>query len=502
MFRGLILLACIILFFSLSSAHVRCGTVQFAENAANPAKKILAKSGCSPRDYYGDVLERRTQHFIIYYTLGKAHAVKTTAYIDSLAKYLEQAYELHTKTLGMRGILAVNHGYHYEKRVPTGLYPVEVIDTGLLRNHEGEFSTAFGLTFSPSGGKATQIAIENDFLYGATCGKPSSTNPFISKINGDYSQPNKWHLALKATVFHELYHSFQMGQVGILDNNLFWLEASATGVEDIGAPEVNDYISYLSYNFSNLGKSMNNLSDMEMYGYATLYLFLYSELGPHFDSEIWNYFSNSRFAGDKFSRQLARLAYSRNMDAEDLFHKYASSIFYSGQRAAFASPGSLYWNDMQKWPEWQLKQSFPRELPAGAFYFLKKTDDDMPSINSVVKASSLSYSGGDSSVWVFSRLLEREFVPDGDEPYEEHARGFVAYPSPWRPNRNAGIKFGPLPKSATGVEIRSSNGALLERIKGKPGDVLTWEPKKRLAPGILYYRALPYGKNQVLIVEY
>jgi len=96
-----------------------------------------------------------------------------------------------------------------------------------------------------------------------------------------------------------------------------------------------------------------------------------------------------------------------------------------------------------------------------------------------------------------SRLLEEEYVA----PPEITAKEMMAYPNPWNPKRFK-VSFGPLPENSSGVEIRSSNGALLKRIDGEAGDILTWQPEKFPAPGILYYRTLPFGKNKVLIVQY
>jgi hypothetical protein len=484
------------LFFSQSfgAGGVRCGTMQFAENSKNAGIKSLAKSGCVPENYYGRVLERKTEHFIIYYTQEKVHAIKTPYFIDSLAKYLEQAYKLHTGSLGMKGISGASQTYHYKKNVPDNLYPVEVLDLGLLRDLEGEYATVFGITFTQSAPWKTQIAIENDFLYGADCQGNPSTKPFKTIKGVDY----EWHLALKVTVFHELYHSFQMMQLSISENRTFWLEASATGVEEIGAPEVNDYINYLylpSAVFYNPGISIEN-SDGDRYDYAILYLFLFSELGPRFDSAIWSYFS--RYPKEKFSAQLTRLVDSLrridkiDMDSEELFHKFASQVFYSGQRAAF-SQSQLYWKDMPEWPEWTLKHSISSVLPAGAIDFIiRASGDEPPDMGSLVKIDSLNY--GDSSVWVLSRLLEKPSAPS-------LAKGvFAAYPNPWNPTLYPKIHF----KNTGGanVEIRSANGALLKRINKNSEDSWDWEPPKKPAPGILYYRTLPYGKNKVLIVEY
>jgi len=491
-----ILLTFATLFFSPSfgADGVRCGTLQFIENSKSKTRTLLAKPGfenCVPGNYYGEVKEFRTQHFIIYYTQQGEHAVKAQSYIDSLAKYLEQAYKLHKDSLGMNGILGTSRTRHYQKNVPLGLYPVEVIDTGLLRGDEGEYTTAFGLTFptNASSLRATQIAIENDFLYGADClGNPSKTS-FVSSKNEKYSDQDKWHLALKVTTYHELYHSFQTAQTYITDNNTFWAEASATGAEEIGAPEVNDYVSYIQNVPSRCqGRFMESCD--KGYGYSILYLFLFSELGPRFDAAIWKYFS--KYPGSNFSVQLARLADSLHMDAEDLFHKFASHLFYSGKRANF-SPGSLFWGDMPEWPEWRIKQTVPMVLPAGAFDFIRKTSEEIPITDSVARISSWEY--GDSSIWVLSRLLEKEFVPM--PPKGELA----AYPNPWNPRRHPAVRF-KVPENVNKVEIRSSNGALLERIAIDSESSLIWQPKKIPAPGILYYRTLPHGKNKVLIVEY
>ncbi|MCL2101949.1 MAG: hypothetical protein FWH22_09595, partial [Fibromonadales bacterium] len=499
MFRYAILIVFIALGFSQSFA--RCGTVQFALNAENTERRILAKPGfnnCVPEKYYGAVLDTQfvanNQGFIIYYTLEGAHAT-TKIFVDSLAKYLAQAYNLHKNVLGMKEIQGARQTRHYRKDVPLGFYPIEVIDTGLLRNNEGDFTDAFGLTFTPNrSSRATQIAIENDFFYGANCEDKLSTTPFPSFVHGDYSGPDKWHLALKVTIFHELYHSFQLSQVNITDNNRFWLEASATGTEEIGAPEIDDYINYIFRKstsgaiyptgaFANLGGAMEQ---EDGYGYAVLYLFLYSELGPRFDSAIWDYFA--KHPENNFAKQLASVADELGKNPDTLFHKYATDIFYSGNRAEFSPyeygvSSSLA--DMPLWPEWRINTNTQNNwnLPVGAINFILKTNEQHPKTDQAIKVSSLNY--GDSSIWVLSRLLESEYIrptPKGE---------FAAYPNPWNPRKTSDLKFKNLPENSKGIEIRSSNGSLLERIHSEEEEKdPIWHPKRNPAPGILYYRSL------------
>jgi len=463
----------------------------------NPQKRITAKKEIAASS--DGVQERITSHFIIFYVTEGQHAIKTSAYIDSLAKYLEEAYDFHKNTLGMKSILGPSRTDFYDKVVPSGLYPIAVMDIGVWEKeyeNDPDYCGTFGMT-SPSYYsrtiRETQIFMENDFIYGAGC--PAAGKPF----RPDYLR--NWHLALKVTVYHELYHSFQffhLAQFNFYTGNTFWMEASAAGVEEMGAPEVNDYISYLPSVFYSPGKSMNNLvpENGEQYAYATLYLFLSFELGLKFDSYIWDYYE--KYPQKTFAEQLALLHANSQReegeDIEDLFHKYATHVFYSGTRAA-SSPYPPFSADMQDWPDWRPNNTFPRYLRDGTFDYIRTT----PYTDSVARISSLKLNDNDS-IWVLSRLLSKEFVPP--LPLPPPLKEFAAYPNPWKPKRSEKVKFGPLPANSTGVEIRSANGALLKRFTGEMGDTLTWQPEKLPAPGILYYRTLPYGKNKILLLEH
>lgn len=467
----------ILLFSHGFGAGIRCGTVKFFENS----QKKLAKMNYNAATFRGTVKLKESKPFIIYYTTEGQHAVKSESYIDSLEKYLHQAYEHHKQILGMENIRGALRTYFYNQRVQNNLYPVEVMDLGV---EDTDNCGVLGAVFSPPGNSATatQIAIENNFEYDVFCrgyGRP-----------GEPMTDYPWHVALKLTIFHELYHSFQVAYTPITNNTLFWAEASATGVEEIALPEINDYILFFSRIFNMPGVSMDSLSNYQnpyqyYYGYASLYLFLYSKLGPKFDSAIWNYFSKNPY--NKFSMHLARLADSLGYNPEDLFHEYAKGVFYSGARANSSS----FWPDMHIWPTWKVNLTRRNPLPAGTFDFIRKTVDDVPIIDSVARITPLE----DYSIWVLSRFLEKDFVPP------QPAIELAAYPNPWNPRKNPVLRFN-LPEKANEVEIRSSNGALLERIKREPGTSLDWQPKKAPAPGILYYRTLPYGKNKVLIVSY
>jgi hypothetical protein len=503
-----VLFIAIMLSQSFAVEDMRCGTMHFAENFQNMQRKMSAKiENCDAWNLYEQVYSKRSTNFIIYYTKDGPHAVKTEAYIDSLAIYLEQAYKHHRDSLGMKHSLGtyvgIHRTWHYQQIIPAGLYPVEVLDLGLLRGTElHKYAMTYGITFAPDSRypKVTQIAIENDFLRGANCSGAPSTIPFTSDINGDYSR--KWHLALKVTVFHELYHSFQYMYFNMFANGSasFWMETSAVGVEEIGAPEINDYIAYLRNVFFNPGISMENPPNiMYIYGYAPLYLFLYSKFGSKFDSYILDSFS--KYPKMKFAVHLARLADSLGIDEEELFHEYAKSVFFSGRRTSAQQASAFsFWPDQYMWPAWGTRSMSNAHsvLPDATIDFIRVTSRDRKPSTDSAKISILDY--GDSSVWVLSRLLESEYVPLVPQ------KPFVAYPNPWNPKKNSPVvRFANLPPNAKGVEIRSANGAFIEKIHRKSEneeEPLIWEPNKFPAPGILYYRALPNGKNKVLIVQF
>jgi len=473
----------LVLLFSQSFGQggIRCGIMNI-----DPQKKVVAKKAYSTAGRKETVHTRKSSPFIIHYTKEGNHAA-TETYIDSLETYLHQAYKLIKDSLGMkRGISGAANTYFYEKS-SGGLYPIEVLDIGIAEPEDG--CDVLGAVFTPYGKQstATQMYIENDFIYGTSCKYGKKGDPMTGNI---------WK-TLKETTFHELYHSFQTAYSAISSNNIFWMEAGATGVEEIAVPSSNDYIGSLRSVFQGLPRTSINSFDsysssedrQKFYSYATLYLFLFSKIDPKFDSAIWNYFSKN--SKDKFPMQLARLADSLGYDPEDLFHEYVTKIFYSGSRAN-SSPYGLFWpDDMPSWPDWKTNPSEPQVLPAGTFDFIRAISGKEPSTDSVTRKTPLD----GNLVWAISRLLDSTFVPP--PPKIE----FAAYPNPWNPKQNPELHFS-LPEKTDAVEIRTSNGALLERVKGEAGKPLDWQPKKTPAPGILYYRALPYGKNKVLIVSY
>jgi hypothetical protein len=486
-----------------------CGTFQYLENMRNPRfAKSSAQCDLSASEVYVD----STAHFVLYYTLEGPHRIASantahpTAYIDSLKKYLEAAYALHSGKLNMGTIKGITFTDQYQKRVPAGKYPVEVLDIGLLRGQEGEYTKTLGITVSSiQDAHSTQIFIENDFRFGATCESPGICTENLSASCATIKGPKgddyriKWWLPLEVTVIHELYHAFQFVLVDMTAYNptlTFWAEASATGAEEVGAPDVDDYWSYLESASLLTGSSLSAYSDGNGYGAAPFYLFLLHHLGDGFDRQIWNFFK--KYPQDDFWTQYSNLMAARKLSGEELFFQFAHSMLFTGTNAALMPPEDssalIFAADQANWASWRVhtEQGSPavrkRGLAKGAFDLVQMETE--PILDSVGLYERFFVKG--VPIFVMSRIGAGTSAGTGDRP-------FYAYPNPWNPLTQT-VKFKNPPVN-DGIELRTADGLVFERIP-KTKVNREWSPQYLPAPGILYYRALPHGKAQKLLVEY
>jgi len=531
-------------FFILISAHLSlavspCGFSRLHDHLHNAlAARTVATTSttCAAGDLYDNVQVFTTAHFRIYYTLSGPHAALGATptqtkppFIDSLAATLEKAWTLHTTTLGMRAPKPMLRTTHYRRSDFPTLYPVEVIELTLLRDTDqimgGPCEGCYGLTYpgDPSDAEATELLIDNDFVYA------SSSDPTVQSIQGnctytlpetplisnnvDYSQA--WNKAIRVTAFHELYHATQLRYLDFREHESFWFEASAVGVEEMGAPEVNDYWQYLDAVFRQPGTPVTANRSLLPYGQATLYLFLHTALGPLFDASLWQGFNNN--PSEEFPAQLAQVAQSLEMDAETLFHAYAISLFFSGHRERL-HPGTPISADQAQWPSWSVHSTLAGDVASGAFDYIRQAPGTgaLPQ-NAESRASLLLWDKdslparvyplenqqqlalaladpSDSSLLVLSRL---QGPTSTDSTSSVSAQ---AWPNPW--NGTDPVCFGPLPTNSRGVEIRTADGLLLTRL-ARSGATTCWQgliDDHRIAPGVLHWRVLPHGKTQVLLV--
>lgn len=524
-----------------------CGTEKFIKHQKQIKTGLLSRSiaqsaltSCPEESYYDKIDTILTKHFVIYYTLEGPHAT-TESFLDSLTFYLEKAWNLHTTKLGMKPPKAMSRSYHYKQENPLGLYPVEVIDIDLLRDTDnlmgGSCHGCFGLTYpgDPENPEATILMIDNDFKYtpeynqqeawitdskGKECSYPIATKELYNNNQTSYSYFDYPEKAIQVTAFHELYHAAQIRYMSFIDYPSFWFEASATGVEEIGAKEVNDYWGYLYDIFDYPGTALSALNQDN--SAVVFYLYLYENNGPLFDASIWEAYSKN--PEKPFYEILSKKWVAQGIEPDSAFHDFAKQLFFTNTRSKYKPTDSLYYEDMPHWPEMTIRPyneknqnlsslafnylSIKSSMPDISYFkgqaslFFWNSDDSEVSIKSLLNADDIdlwrsTISESDSAILVLSR-----FSDDSPTIVPLVAKPLRAYPTPWQGTTE--LCFSPLPNTRSFIEIRNRIGNLVIRIPTnstthclKPDYI-----KSIMSPGLYHFRVGSHGKTTPLLLIY
>lgn len=515
--------------------------LQASVTRANRAD-LFSITNCATEAYYNKVLSKKTEHFHIFYTLEGPHATKKE-FVDSVAVNLERAYTMHTKDLGMHKPIGPTKTHHYNKDVDKGLYAVEIIELDLIRDASRIFNRqtcegCFGLTlpvhdeYYIEDTDTTQLFIDNDFKYispstgkrksmddNPECTYIESSIPLTQQATGDDFSKN-WNSAIRITSFHELYHASQLTYLNMYNYWTIWFEASATGVEEIGAPEVNDYFGYINNYLKNekiIGVPLNAISDTFTYGVSPLYLYLYNNINKKFDHEIWEGFEKN--PEKSLDQQLSSYLKKRKLNGDSVFHDFAVRLSFSGDRSKAIDSKKWLHKDEKDWNslEYNMSPTFTPDTSRFMFDYYAGSQPDITNYKGDV--SAVVYRDGkakiipvkttntadsiystlskvDSIVWVFSRFGESDFV----ETIVTNTK-LRAYPTPWR---EGSLCFTPLPRDKDYVEIRNRRGAIVMHEKYQ-GTLLCIEENKvreKMAPGVYWFRAGNSGKAEKFMIVY
>ncbi len=541
----------IVAFLLLGTALARetsCGTVRLFQHAketkSKPATKLMAratstKEACTADDLYDSVYTRKTEHFQIFYTLEGPHQT-TEEFIDSLAVDVESAWNFHTKKMGMLPPLGTNLAYHYQQKISDGLYPVEVLDIDLLRNTReilgGQCHGCYGLTI-PSDDRFDQseLMIDNDFKFTPPRGAIKDTLiinekkcPYsvsteeLENVHHQYSYAEHWETALRVTAIHELYHAVQLRYLDMYNYWTFWFEASASGIEEIAAPDVDDYYGYLPTMFNNMGTPLDQMQ--EDYGAGIFFMYLYNHVDQKADKFIWEEFSKR--PSRSFQENLYLFADKKDLSADSLFQDFATRLSFAGKRSSSLDSTQWIVKDQASWPDFNYQKNtsstatFTPQLEKFSYKFFSAGRPFLDQFKG--KASLVLYANGkaevknmrntnsvdsafvkiskdprvDSIAWIFSRFISNESLPTIITDSTLHA-----YPTPWR---QGNLCFSLLPESKGFIEIRNRRGDLVsrERYEGRTLCLDEDRVKKLMVPGVYQFRAGSSGKTKKFLIVY
>jgi len=554
LFVTLALLSCAVVSFARNG---RCGTDMLIQHnralQADPnlsARTVISDAGtCTPEDYYDTVYSRTTDHFQVFYTLNGPHKT-TEEFIDSLEVYAEFAYKFHTKNMGMLAPLGQTKTLHYQQNVEDGLYPIEVIDIDNMRDSRiligGVCHGCYGITIPHSTQTgASELLIDNDFRYTPYGGVPKrdsvnfndkvckytvATEELTNELH-DYSYATQWDKALRVTAIHELYHAVQVRYLDLYKYSNFWFEASATGMEEIAAPDIDDYYSYLPGMFQMMGTPLNIADLVEnsyqytnvTYGTGIFLMYLYNHVDKKADKYFWESFSKK--PGEAFSNHFISFAKSKNINPDSTFHDFATRLAFSGNKTSFLDTAQWITEDQYFWPELKYEQNeaddtFNPALGKMAYAYVMNGKPDMNEYKGNVSvvlfkgnSAKVSYMPSvydaetmyaeasadpaiDSLGWVFSRFDSDVLYPLDTKTIPMHA-----YPMPWR---EGNLCFTPLPENKNFVEIRNRRGDLVTREKYSGRTLCLDETTVRnlMVPGVYRFRAGSSGKTKDFLIIY
>jgi hypothetical protein len=198
--------------------------------------------------YTSDAAARTDPRYDADKRVNARHGAANFAYVENYATYFEASWHHYFEGL-------------IRYRVPPGVsaserYHVYVYDVG---------SGAYGVTYTelilPGGRATSSIAVRNHY-----------------RGLGDNDDPNKEQGAMKVTAAHEFFHAIQFGHPigGDWD---WWMEASATFMEDEVFDAVNDYSNYLDDWFKTPEVPLDQEGDNREYGSMIFCKYLSERLG-------------------------------------------------------------------------------------------------------------------------------------------------------------------------------------------------------------------------------
>ncbi len=207
-------------------------------------------------------------------------------WVEETALAFEKAYRTEVDTLGYREPL--NFQIY-------GFYPVYISDQGAIY---GGTTPDSQITSNPWT-YTSYIEVDNDYI-------------------GNFY--TKGFHALRVTCAHEFHHAVQLAyQNTYSDGDGWFYEVTATWMEDVVYPEVNDYLDYLKFYFNQPQLSLDHFDGAHEYAMA-----------------IWNHFIQKYFNRLMIRKVWEKIPYSSALDAWDLTLSESSNFNLSSAILEFS----------------------------------------------------------------------------------------------------------------------------------------------------------------------
>jgi hypothetical protein len=500
----------------------KCGfpIVLNASNPSNPEMFYKLESYYVKRDSLDLSIMSPSGHFKIHYTLMGIDAIPTydrnqnliPDYLEFVSNSFDRAWEIEIDSLGFRPPPDIDGNSR-------SVYPVEcrllsVYGSTIWNPETDEIHNLPGINY------VTTVEINTNFSF-----------VYYPTAKDDIERDS---MAIAITAAHEFNHALQCGYRLWPENSFFYdiwfIESSATFMEEVVASEVNDYLNYLPAYFDHtsfpLDESSGDLSD---YGKVVFEIMLGKFYGNDITRKVW-----VGIVEQRARPALERVLQSEGSSLPRQMVNLATWLYYTGEDRFI--PGQ-YFPDAALFPEVDFipadtigpnaQTVLEDSLPRLAFQWYESPYQSSQSIKALLQVLQGSSASDLSAVYIdvlsksyyqipasTSFNLPFQLIPDilpfaavstGVEDQLQKYRlltrslqtaaesEFVVFPQPFvLSEHQAYLTFKNVPHSAQ-IFIFSSNGRLLQTLRNESQfPYIYWDLStnqgKTIGSGVYLYR--------------
>ncbi|MGL1934743.1 MAG: hypothetical protein OCD01_06970 [Fibrobacterales bacterium] len=358
------------------SSHHHSSPTDLSMSVTHTSKKVSASHRlCTHIDFNDSVYSFESEHFVLYYTRTGIHKIAGSTdntyqkYLDTMGIKLEQAYNFYTDSLQLDVSKPFPTSYQYDQPAIAGKYTIEIVDVHHLRSDKRtdlqddiQFEAIYGFVVpNKEDFNYTHMFVENDYLYTyrgtpeqlfespqGTCSYYESNTPIISESSGaTVSYASEKEKAFDVTVVHELYHAFQFNYEKNFKTLHFWFEASATGMEDILSPDINDYWQYTNSLFNSPDSSILTTNRKHEYGQGLFLHYILHRFPNAIEKQIWEHRAANAGSPIAESFDFVFSTYY-NTTFNEVYNDYSAQLLFSGLRSS--SDPDPFNSDMSQFP--------------------------------------------------------------------------------------------------------------------------------------------------------
>ncbi len=320
------------------AAGHKCGfpLVLQANNPANAELHRLYKTYRAQQIEYQSIYISPSGHFAIHYDPQAIPQYDRNNdgfpdYLDFVAKSFDRAWRVEVDTLLFKAPPD-------SSGAPRSVYPVYC--SGSVGGDYGYTDLIYGIAIP---GLADSIYVTRIFV---------NTNFNFVQYPGVSDPIVRDSMAIAVTGAHEFNHALQMAYgLWPAPIDFWWIESSATYMEEVVAPAVNDYLNYVPYFYRSTDQPMDDyVNSLQNYGKVLLEIMLGKTYGRDITRRVWE-----KIHTERPKPALEDVLHQSGSDFASTLGNLSAWMFFAGSRQI---PGQ-YFPDGAAYPDFDFVAGQP-----------------------------------------------------------------------------------------------------------------------------------------------